>query len=67
MGSEKQKMGASPVTNEEMLERSGYLGISSSLRAEMRYLIDSFLEHVGKCDLSRECQADRGIIRRDLE
>ena len=67
MSSEKQKMVASPVPNEEVLGISGYLGLSSSLQAEMYYLADSFFEHDGECDLSREGQADRGIIRRDLE
>ena len=67
MGSEKQKIVASPVPNEEMVGRSEYLGLSSLLRAEMHYLVDSFLEHDRECDLSRECQADRGITRRDFE
>ena len=63
MVSEKQKMVASTVPNEEMLGRSGYLGLSASLRVEMYYLVDSFLEHHGECDLSREDQAVRGTIR----
>ena len=67
MGSEEQKMVESPVPNEEMLGRSGYLGLNSSLRDEMHYLVDSFLENDGECDLSREGQADRGIITRNLE
>lgn len=67
MGFEKQKLVVSPVPNEEMLERSGYLSLSLSQRAEMRYLVDSFLEHDGEGDLSREGQADSEIIRQDLE